>query len=72
MQTMKALVCSWLIVGVSLGTAQSAGGQTPEGALAIDERQGDQYGWAVDYDTAAAAAQSKGAVRSAGRAARWC
>ena len=25
------------------------------GALAIDERQGDQYGWAVDYETAAAA-----------------
>ena len=39
MQTMKALVCSWLVVGVSLGTALSAGGQTPVGALAIDERQ---------------------------------
>ena len=26
MQTMKALVCSWLVVGVSLGTALSAGG----------------------------------------------
>ena len=25
------------------------------GALAIDERQGDQYGWAVDYETSAAA-----------------
>ena len=25
------------------------------GALAIDERQGDQYGWAVDYETAATA-----------------
>ena len=55
MQTMMALVCSWLIVGVSLGTAQSAGGQIPVGALAIDERQGDEYGWAVDYETAAAA-----------------
>ena len=29
--------------------------QSPVGALAIDERQGDQWGWAVDYDTAAAA-----------------
>ena len=25
------------------------------GALAVDERQGDQYGWAVDYETAGAA-----------------
>jgi len=25
------------------------------GALAIDERQGDQWGWAADYETAAAA-----------------
>ena len=55
METMKALVWSWLVVGVSLGTAVSAGGQTPAGALAIDERQGDQYGWAVDYQTTAAA-----------------
>ena len=29
--------------------------QSPVGALAIDERRGDQWGWAVDYDTAAAA-----------------
>ena len=29
--------------------------QSPVGALAIDGRQGDQWGWAVDYDTAAAA-----------------
>ena len=35
METMKALVWSWLVVGVSLGTAVSAGGQTPAGALAI-------------------------------------
>ena len=55
METMKALVWSWLVVGVSLGTAVSAQGQTPMGALAIDERQGDQYGWAVDYETSAAA-----------------
>ena len=34
-----------------------AGAQAPVGALAIDERQGDQYGWAVDYETASAARQ---------------
>ena len=34
------------------------------GALAIDERQGDQYGWAVDYETAAAARAS--ALRECG------
>ena len=55
MQTMKALACSWLVVGVFLGTARSAEGQTPVGALAIDQRQGDQYGWAVDDETSAAA-----------------
>ena len=32
-----------------------AGAQPLVGALAIDERQGDQYGWAVDYETASAA-----------------
>ena len=55
MQSMKALVCSWLVVGVSLGTALSAAAQPPVGALAIDERRGDQYGWAVDYETSTAA-----------------
>ena len=29
--------------------------QAPVGALAIDDRQGDQWGWAVDYATVAAA-----------------
>ena len=38
--------------------ALAASAQTPVGALAIDERQGDQYGWAVDYETAAAARQA--------------
>ena len=55
METMKALVRSWLVVGVSLGAAVPAGAQTPVGALAIDERRGDQYGWAVDYEAEAAA-----------------
>ena len=56
METTKALVWSWLVACVSLGTALPATAQTPVvGALAIDERQGDRYGWAVDYETAAAA-----------------
>ena len=55
METMKALIWSWFVVSVSLGTVLSAAAQTPVGALAIDERQGDQYGWAVDYETATAA-----------------
>ena len=33
----------------------SAAAQTPVGALAMDERQGDRYGWAVDHETTSAA-----------------
>ena len=61
---MKALAWSSVVVCVSLGTALTAAAQTPMGALAIDERQGDQYGWAVDYETAAAARAS--ALRECG------
>lgn len=35
--------------------AVSAGAQPPVGALALDENQGDQYGWAINSETAAAA-----------------
>ena len=35
--------------------AWSSSAQPPVGALAVDERQGDRYGWAVDYATASAA-----------------
>ena len=52
---MKALVWSWLIASAALCTAVSVSAQAPVGVLAIDERQGDQYVWAVDYETAAAA-----------------
>ena len=52
---MKALVWSGLVFGVLVCTAASIVAQTPVGALAIDGRQGDQYGWAVDYETLAAA-----------------
>ena len=37
------------------GARSPASAPVPVGALAIDERQGDQWGWAVDYATAAAA-----------------
>ena len=52
MKTVRTVVVPVLavIVFTSLAAAQS-----PVGALAIDERQGDPYGWAVDYETAAAA-----------------
>ena len=39
----------------AVSTALPAAAQTPVGALAVDERQGDQYGWAVDYETAGSA-----------------
>ena len=38
-------------------TASLAEAQTPEGVLAIDEGQGDQYGWAVGYETTGTAGQ---------------
>ena len=43
------------MVGVVVCAAVAAGGQPSAGALAIDERQGDQYGWAVGHETASAA-----------------
>ena len=52
---MKAAMWSWLVACVSLCTALPAAAQAPVGALAVDERQGDQWGWAVDYETASAA-----------------
>ena len=52
---MKAVVWSSLLLCVFPSIAVESGAQTPVGALAIDERQGDQWGWSVDYETAAAA-----------------
>ena len=46
-------VCLVLCVFGCMPVASTA--QTPVGALAVDERQGDQYGWAVDFETAASA-----------------
>ena len=44
-----------LVIFASFHAAMPAAAQAPVGALAVDERQGDQWGWAVDYETAAAA-----------------
>ena len=52
---MKSLQGTGLVVRVLLSAAVWAGARTPVGALAVDGRQGDQYGWAVDYETSAAA-----------------
>ena len=52
---MKAIAGSALVLCGFVCTASTVTAQTPVGALAIDERQGDQYGWAVDYETALAA-----------------
>ena len=52
---MQASLWLGLVVFAFLRTAVPAAAQAPVGALAIDERQGEQWGWAVDYETAAAA-----------------
>ena len=52
---MKTIASSALVVCAFVCTASMAAAQTPVGALAVDERQGDQWGWAVDYETAGAA-----------------
>ena len=54
---MKTIASSALVVCAFACTASMAAAQTPVGALAVDERQGDQWGWAVDYETAGAAQQ---------------
>ena len=52
---MKTHLWSLPVVGVLACTVSAAVAQPPVGALAVDARQGDQWGWAVDYETAAAA-----------------
>ena len=52
MTTFGSLVVTALAIVVFMSPEVA---QSPVGALAIDERQGDQWGWAVDYETAAAA-----------------
>ena len=52
---MKTIIGSALVLCAVVCLSAAATAQTPVGALAIDERQGDQYGWAVDYETTSAA-----------------
>ena len=52
---MKVAQRACLVLCVFGCMAVASAAQTPVGALAVDARQGDQYGWAVDYETAAAA-----------------
>ena len=52
---MKTITRSALVLCAAVCLSAAATAQTPVGALAIDERQGDQYGWAVDYETTSAA-----------------
>ena len=52
---MQAVASSALVLFVFMCLASAAAAQPPVGALAIDVRQGDRYGWAVDYETAGAA-----------------
>ena len=52
------------VLCVSLFLATDVGAQPRVGALAIDEGQGDQYGWAVDHQTPAAAREA--ALRECG------
>ena len=66
----KALSRSLLVLCFSLFPAADVGAQPRAGALAIDEGQGDQYGWAVDHHTTAAARERPCA--SAARGVRWC
>ena len=52
---MKTIAGSTFVLCAVVCMSASAAAQTPVGALAIDERRGDQYGWAVDYETARSA-----------------
>ena len=54
---MRTVASSALVVCAFACTASMTAAQPPVGALAVDERQGDQWGWAVDYETAGAAQQ---------------
>ena len=51
---MKGVVYVSMVVGV-LAAALPVAGQAPAGALADRRTSGDQWGWAVDYETAEAA-----------------
>ena len=52
LRTVTSLVVAALAF---VGLAWAVTAQSLVGTLAVDERQGDQWGWAVDYETTAAA-----------------
>ena len=52
---MHTVAASAFVLCAFLCVTTEAVAQRPVGALAIDERQGDQWGWAVDYETSDAA-----------------
>ena len=52
---MRTSLWSSLVLWASVCPVPPVGAQTPVGALAVDERQGDRWGWAVEYETEAAA-----------------
>ena len=52
---MQTVAVSSLVLFAFLYTISTAAAQPPVGALAVDERQGEQWGWAVDYEAAGAA-----------------
>ena len=61
---MKVLLRWTLVLAVSLCAAVKTNAQPRVGALAIDGRHGDQYGWAVDHETTTAAREA--ALRECG------
>ena len=65
---MKTIVGSVLVLWMFVCTPVPAAAQPPVGALALDEGQGDQYGWAVDYQTSEAARDA--ALRECGPGSR--
>ena len=52
---MKTIAGSALVLCAVVCLSAAATAQTPVGALAVDEHQGDQYGWAVDYEMTSSA-----------------
>ena len=51
---MKTIAGSALVLCASVFMVSVIAAQAPVDALAVDKRQGDQLGWAVDYETALA------------------
>lgn len=49
--TVRTVVAAFL---ARVASASPAAAQPPVGVLAVDQGQGDQWGWAVDYEAAAA------------------